>query len=247
MYQSRRRIGWLAVVPLTLVIGACGSDDDASRAADPESAATTENHPEPDGDSDERGSPGDASPTDGHTDGGPPDGDQDGDDQGGDGQDGDDQGGDDGDDVGGRNGADDETVPGENEAPPPRVPETCPDEVVAAGGDIAGGFEHVEVGPVEGLDVLTCEWRASNNSIATIEVSFSGELFGTDLGELDDAREVTVAGVDGYVMHFDEGTVNMFQFHAENLYVTGGSIEVEGIDADDVLELAEAAIEALES
>jgi hypothetical protein len=119
--------------------------------------------------------------------------------------------------------------------------------VIAVGDRITGEFEHVEVPAGGDLDILTCDWRDSGNSIASVEVSFSQRLFGSDLADVDGAQPVTVAGVDGYVMGSGERqvTTNMFQFQVEGLYITGGSIEVDDVEQGDVLELAEAAIESV--
>ncbi|WP_129668232.1 hypothetical protein [Phytoactinopolyspora endophytica] len=146
---------------------------------------------------------------------------------------------------------DDGTDDGEDESPDSpaasNVPDECPEEVREVGDRITGDFEYVEVPPTEDVAILTCDWRDSGKSIASIEVSFSQELIGTDLADVEGAEDTSVGDVDGYVMRaaHDKAQANMFQFHVAGVYVTGGSIEVEDVDQGDVLELAEAAVDAL--
>ncbi|NED97516.1 hypothetical protein G1H11_19650 [Phytoactinopolyspora alkaliphila] len=129
------------------------------------------------------------------------------------------------------------------------VPARCPEEVVAVGERITADYEHVEMPPGDQLAILTCDWRDSGNTIASVEVSFSQRIYGTDLADVEGAEPVTIAGVDGYVLDSGERkvTATMFQFHAEGLYITGGSIEVADVEQGDVLALAEAAIEFVTS
>ncbi|NDL56352.1 hypothetical protein [Phytoactinopolyspora mesophila] len=227
-----RRLVLPAGMVLTLAVASCGSDDDAADAPSP-TAENTDVAPENDvpGDDENAGAEDDdAADGDG-------DGDADGVDEGGEAEP--------------ENGTADDDPAEDDLDEAPRgggaVPGSCPEEVLEAGADIATQYDHVEVGPVDGLDVLTCEWRAAGNGIASVEVSFSSELIGMDLADVEHAEEVRVGGVEGHVMHSEEGQVNMFQFHTEGLFITGGSIDLEDIEPDDVLVLAEAAIEALAS
>jgi hypothetical protein len=227
MRPLRRRLVLPALMTLALAVAACGAGDDPADDPSPPPAgtdATTDAEGEGDVPEDEAG---DDAPDDEADDDAP-----------------DDEADRDVPDEGETTGGQDELdgAPGGGD-----VPGSCPEEVLEAGEDIAAQYEHVEVGPGDGLDVLTCEWRAEDNGIASVEVSFSGQLIGMDLADLEHAEEVTVAGVDGHVMHSEEGKVNMFQFQTEGLFITGGSIDLEDIDSDDVLVLAEAAIEALTS
>lgn len=127
------------------------------------------------------------------------------------------------------------------------IPAECPQAVREVGDRITDEFEYIEVPPTEDVAILTCDWRDADDSIASIEVSFSHELVGTDLAEVDGSVPVTVADVDGYVLRAEEDKAwaNMFQFHVSGVYITGGSIQVEGVAQGDVLELAAAAIDAL--
>ncbi|WP_123788494.1 hypothetical protein [Phytoactinopolyspora halophila] len=127
------------------------------------------------------------------------------------------------------------------------LPDACPEEVVDAGDSIAAGFTHREVAPSSNeLAMLTCDWSAVDDSVASVEVNYSVELIGTDLSELDAADEVSVADADGYLLRADESQVSMFQFDIDGVYVTGGAIDMEDVDDEDMLDLAGAAVEALE-
>ncbi|NEE04069.1 hypothetical protein [Phytoactinopolyspora halotolerans] len=240
-----RHAALMAVVAVVTAVGlgGCGSDGrstDGGPAA--EDAGTTE--PTPDGRPSE-----DA--TDGSAGAEGTDGTDDDDDAGA--GDGDAGAGDDatgGDDVGvephGEPTAGDDG--GEPRQPPQiPIPPECPEAVRSVGDRITDEFEYVEVPPTEDVAILTCDWRDTSDSIASVEVSFSHELVGTDLADVDGAQKVTVAGMDGYVLRADEGKVraDMFQFQVSDVYITGGSIQVEGVAQGDILELAEAAVEAL--